>query len=225
MPPAPASTWDAGDGKLMPILLDEPRAARRLVGVDIAAADSGVYQRVHTVAGDRIPEPTRLDFVFSNSVLEHIDDLEPVIAETARAAAQRWLLSPFPPPAFMNASPGHSSVGTASVICVASTGAARIAAIGTKGSGALASSVMACGSLRQPRTSARVKSNAGKICRALLPASCTRLHASGCSRLTSSEPCTCATGACACRTGSPRPLPPRSTPACAVIRAAASAAF
>jgi SAM-dependent methyltransferase len=80
-----------GDGKLMAILLEASRSPARLVGVDIdpleigAALASGVYQRVHTVAGDRIPEPhAAFDFVFSNSVLEHIDDLEPVIAETAR---------------------------------------------------------------------------------------------------------------------------------------------
>jgi SAM-dependent methyltransferase len=80
-----------GDGKLMAILLEFWRSPARLVGVDIdpretgAALASGVYQRVHTVAGDRIPEPdAAFDFVFSNSVLEHIDDLEPVVAETAR---------------------------------------------------------------------------------------------------------------------------------------------
>jgi SAM-dependent methyltransferase len=40
---------------------------------------------VHTVAADRIPEHDRgFDFVFSNSVLEHIDAIEPVIAEVAR---------------------------------------------------------------------------------------------------------------------------------------------
>jgi SAM-dependent methyltransferase len=80
-----------GDGKLMRILLDAADAAPTLVGVDPDpletrdAAGSGVYQRVHTVPGDRVPEPSAsFDFVFSNSVLEHIDDLEPVMAETAR---------------------------------------------------------------------------------------------------------------------------------------------
>jgi SAM-dependent methyltransferase len=62
-----------------------------LVGADIDpletrdAVASGVYQRVHTAPGERIPEPdASFDFVFSNSVLEHIDDLEPVIAEVER---------------------------------------------------------------------------------------------------------------------------------------------
>lgn len=80
-----------GDGKLMRILLEASGVSASLVGVDIDpletrdAAASGVYRRVHTVPGDRIPEPdASLDFAFSNSVLEHIDDIEPVIAEVAR---------------------------------------------------------------------------------------------------------------------------------------------
>jgi SAM-dependent methyltransferase len=80
-----------GDGKLMRILLEAAGAAPTLVGVDPDpletrdAAGSGVYRRVHTVPGDRVPEPdASFDFVFSNSVLEHIDELEPVMAETAR---------------------------------------------------------------------------------------------------------------------------------------------
>jgi SAM-dependent methyltransferase len=80
-----------GDGKLMRILLDAAGTSPALVGVDIDpletrdAAASGVYQRVHTVPGERIPEPdASFDFAFSNSVLEHIDPLEPVIAEIGR---------------------------------------------------------------------------------------------------------------------------------------------
>jgi SAM-dependent methyltransferase len=80
-----------GDGKLMRILLDAADTSPALVGVDIDpletrdAAVSGVYQRVHTVPGERIPEPdASFDFAFSNSVLEHIDPLEPVIAEIGR---------------------------------------------------------------------------------------------------------------------------------------------
>jgi SAM-dependent methyltransferase len=80
-----------GDGKLMRILLDAAGASPALVGIDPDpletrdAAASGVYQKVHTVPGDRVPEPAAsFDFVFSNSVLEHIDELEPVMAETAR---------------------------------------------------------------------------------------------------------------------------------------------
>jgi SAM-dependent methyltransferase len=81
-----------GDGKLMRIVLEAAGARpASLVGVDIDpletrdAAASGVYQRVHTVPGSQVPEPdASFDFVFSNSVLEHIDDLEPVMAEMAR---------------------------------------------------------------------------------------------------------------------------------------------
>jgi len=80
-----------GDGKLMRILLDAAGAAPTLVGVDIdpletgAAAASGVYRRVHTAAGGALPEPdATFDFVFSNSVLEHIEEIDPVLAETAR---------------------------------------------------------------------------------------------------------------------------------------------
>jgi SAM-dependent methyltransferase len=80
-----------GDGKLMDILLGAHGGARDLTGVDIDpletrdAAVSGVYARVHTVPGDCIPEPDgRFDFAFSNSVLEHIEHIEPVIGEVAR---------------------------------------------------------------------------------------------------------------------------------------------
>ena len=80
-----------GDGKLMRILLDAAHATPELVGIDIDPLEtrdaelSGVYRRVHTVPGDRVPEPdASFDFVFSNSVLEHIEDLEPVFAEVGR---------------------------------------------------------------------------------------------------------------------------------------------
>lgn len=80
-----------GDGKLMDILLGAQGGARYLTGVDIDpletrdAAATGTYVRVHTVPADRIPEPDgSFDFAFSNSVLEHIEDIEPVIREVAR---------------------------------------------------------------------------------------------------------------------------------------------
>jgi len=81
-----------GDGKLMRILLEAAGVRpASLVGVDIDpletrdAQASGVYTRVHTVPGSAVPEPTAsFDFAFSNSVLEHIDDIEPVMAEMAR---------------------------------------------------------------------------------------------------------------------------------------------
>jgi len=80
-----------GDGKLMRILLEAAKHKPMLVGVDIDpletrdAMASGVYSRVHTAPGDRIPERDgAFDFAFSNSVLEHIDPIEPVLAEVAR---------------------------------------------------------------------------------------------------------------------------------------------
>lgn len=46
---------------------------------------AGVYERVYTAPGDHVPAADEsFDFVFSNSVLEHIDDIEPVMAEMAR---------------------------------------------------------------------------------------------------------------------------------------------
>lgn len=79
-----------GDGILTDILLRHT-GARTLVGVDPdpleteAAARFPFYRRVHTCPGDRIPEPdASFDFVLSNSVLEHIPDLEATIAEVAR---------------------------------------------------------------------------------------------------------------------------------------------
>jgi SAM-dependent methyltransferase len=79
-----------GDGILTGILLRHT-GARTLVGVDVdpletqAAARFPFYRRVHTCPGDRIPEAdASFDFVLSNSVLEHIPDLEATIAEVAR---------------------------------------------------------------------------------------------------------------------------------------------
>jgi len=79
-----------GDGKLTDILLSLT-GPRRMVGIDPdpeetkAAARYGFYERLHTVPGDAIPEPdASFDFVISNSVLEHIPGLEPVIAEAGR---------------------------------------------------------------------------------------------------------------------------------------------
>jgi len=79
-----------GDGILTDILLRHT-SPRTLVGVDVdpletqAAARFPFYRQVHTCPGDRIPEAdASFDFVLSNSVLEHIPDLEATIAEVAR---------------------------------------------------------------------------------------------------------------------------------------------
>jgi SAM-dependent methyltransferase len=62
-----------------------------LVGVDPDPAEtelaqrSGLYAAVHTAPADQLDEPSEsFDFAFANSVLEHIPDLPPVLAETAR---------------------------------------------------------------------------------------------------------------------------------------------
>ncbi|MEO8745557.1 MAG: class I SAM-dependent methyltransferase [Candidatus Dormiibacterota bacterium] len=79
-----------GDGLLTRIVLEEV-GRRNVVGVDPDASeaahaeDLGIYSAVHTVGGDMVPEPDgSFDWVLSNSVLEHIDQIEPVLAEVGR---------------------------------------------------------------------------------------------------------------------------------------------
>jgi SAM-dependent methyltransferase len=79
-----------GDGKLTRIILDLA-GHRDLVGVDpdpletAAARESGIYRAVHTTSAAAVPYANAsFDWALSNSVLEHIPDLEPVIAEVAR---------------------------------------------------------------------------------------------------------------------------------------------
>ena len=80
-----------GDGILTDILFKRMGRVPQLVGIDpdpletAAAAKYDFYERIHTVGGDSIPEPdATFDYVISNSVLEHILDLEPVIREVGR---------------------------------------------------------------------------------------------------------------------------------------------
>jgi SAM-dependent methyltransferase len=84
-----------GDGKLTRVVLDFlPESQRRdirLVGVDVdpletsQAEATGLYDTVHTGSAASIPEPSgSFDFVFSNSVLEHIGPIDEVLAEAAR---------------------------------------------------------------------------------------------------------------------------------------------
>ena len=79
-----------GDGKLTRIILAKT-GARPLVGVDLdpleteAAARCGLYEAVHTCSAADTPlEDASFDFAISNSVLEHIPDVESVLAETGR---------------------------------------------------------------------------------------------------------------------------------------------
>ena len=80
-----------GDGILTDILFNRMGRRPRLVGIDPdpletdAARKYDFYERIHTVGGDAIPEAdATFDYVISNSVLEHIPSLEPVIREVGR---------------------------------------------------------------------------------------------------------------------------------------------
>jgi SAM-dependent methyltransferase len=81
-----------GDGKLTAILKSLSDAeGLTLVGIDADpqeckwAMELGLYQRVHQCSADNIPEPSgSFDCVISNSVLEHVPDVEGVIMEIAR---------------------------------------------------------------------------------------------------------------------------------------------
>jgi len=79
-----------GDGQLMSVLLAHA-GPRELVGIDLdpreveLAAASGVYAGTHVAPADALPLPdATFDFAISNSVLEHIPDLDAALAEVAR---------------------------------------------------------------------------------------------------------------------------------------------
>ena len=79
-----------GDGHLMAIILSHV-GPRDLVGTDIdpsetaMAAQSKIYRELVTAAGDRLSLPdNHFDFVFSNSVLEHIENIDGTLREVAR---------------------------------------------------------------------------------------------------------------------------------------------
>lgn len=79
-----------GDGHLMAIILRHA-GQRDLAGVDIdpketsLAARRNIYREIVTAAGDRIGFPdSHFQFVISNSVLEHIANIEQTLAEVAR---------------------------------------------------------------------------------------------------------------------------------------------
>jgi SAM-dependent methyltransferase len=79
-----------GDGLLTRIIV-QLVGKRDLVGIDpdpaelAHAHETGIYSALHEAGGDSVPEPdASFDWVLSNSVLEHIDHLEPVLAEVGR---------------------------------------------------------------------------------------------------------------------------------------------
>src|SRR5687768_7795326 len=81
-----------GDGKLTAITFKgKPKEGFSLVGIDgdeyetRQARKSFPYARVHTCWASDIPEPSdSFDHIISNSVLEHIEDIEATVKEAAR---------------------------------------------------------------------------------------------------------------------------------------------
>lgn len=82
-----------GDGKLTKVLAElvGDENSREWTGIDpdheetTLAQHAGLYEKVHTCFGNSIPEQNNsFDFVFSNSVLEHIPEIGPVIEEVSR---------------------------------------------------------------------------------------------------------------------------------------------
>lgn len=79
-----------GDGRILKRILGHV-GPREMTGIDLdsretdAARALGLYAAVHTGPASEIPEPDNsFDFVFSNSVLEHIPNLAEVFVEVAR---------------------------------------------------------------------------------------------------------------------------------------------
>ncbi len=90
LPPGRGLDLGCGDGLLTRVLL-EGTGPRDLVGVDPDPAEVaqarllGIYTAVYAAGGDHVPEQDEsFDWVLANSVLEHIDDIDPVLAEVAR---------------------------------------------------------------------------------------------------------------------------------------------
>lgn len=80
-----------GDGDLGGLVFDAYTPRPRVLGIEPDERDcalaraSGTYEEVFCVGGDALPiETGTLDFAFSNSTLEHIPGLDPVLADVAR---------------------------------------------------------------------------------------------------------------------------------------------
>jgi SAM-dependent methyltransferase len=90
LPPGRGLDLGCGDGKLTALVLDYV-GGRDVVGIDPDPAEAalargaGIYESVNTAGGESIPEPDEsFDFVFSNSVLEHVQPISETLDETAR---------------------------------------------------------------------------------------------------------------------------------------------
>lgn len=87
--PKPVLDVGCGDGGFAEALFQEPHAVALGVDPDPAevrrASQRGVYDEVVATGAEHIPRPDgTFATAFSNSVLEHIPDPEPVVAEVAR---------------------------------------------------------------------------------------------------------------------------------------------
>ncbi|MFT3829753.1 MAG: class I SAM-dependent methyltransferase [Opitutaceae bacterium] len=83
-----------GDGWILSMLKERLDASWKTTGIDPddreveLAAHAGCYSDLKVTTGDRLPfEAACFDIVFSNSVLEHIPKVEPVLAEVSRVMA------------------------------------------------------------------------------------------------------------------------------------------
>lgn len=79
-----------GDGRLT-ALVAERTGWTNVVGVDPDAAEielasrTGIYADLHATSAAEIPEPDcSFDWAFSNSVLEHVDDIDGILREVSR---------------------------------------------------------------------------------------------------------------------------------------------
>lgn len=93
MPSGRGLDLGCGDGLLTRIVA-ERAGWDHIVGIDADAAEAqlarrlGIYRTVHVASAAAIPEPdSSFDWVFSNSVLEHIDAIHDVLREVARVLA------------------------------------------------------------------------------------------------------------------------------------------
>jgi SAM-dependent methyltransferase len=80
-----------GDGAITALVANRMGAHWNLVGLDPdgselqLAADRGLYERLDHAEGSSMPEADEsFDFVFSNSVLEHVDAIEETLTEIGR---------------------------------------------------------------------------------------------------------------------------------------------
>jgi SAM-dependent methyltransferase len=79
-----------GDGRLTNIIFAQV-GRRETVGIDLDSSETAlaeslkIYQRIHVAPAHQIPEADdTFDWVFSNSVLEHIPNLDEVLQEVSR---------------------------------------------------------------------------------------------------------------------------------------------